>query len=44
MPTPTLTMEMIEVINRILDKGNQAEVKIEKGEIVIIEIKRKKIY
>ncbi len=44
MPTPTLTMAMVEVINQILDRGNQAEVKIEKGEIVIIKIKRKKCY
>ena len=41
---PLLTPEMIKTIQKILDKGNQVEVKIEKSEIVIIEIRRKKRY
>ena len=41
MPTPTLTPEMVELIISILHHGNQVEIKIEQGQITIIEIRRK---
>lgn len=40
----TLTPEMVETINEILKNRNRAEVKIENGKVVVIEIRRKKKY
>lgn len=37
----TITPEVIEVISKILKNGNSAEIKKEKGNLVIVEIKRK---
>ncbi len=39
-----LTMEMVRTINEILKNRNQAEVKVENGKIVVIEVRRKKKY
>ena len=36
-----MTDDVIETINRIIKKGNVAEVKKEKDNIVVVEIKRK---
>ena len=38
-----LTDEMIEEILRILDKGNDVELKKVRGEIVVVSISRKRI-
>lgn len=40
----TLTPEMVKTINEILKNRNQAEVKVENGKVVVIEIRRKKKY
>ena len=37
----TFTHEVIETIQNILKKGNSAELKKEKGNLVVVEIKRK---
>ena len=37
-----MTEEMIREIYRILRKGNTAEIKKEQGNIVVVEIQRKK--
>lgn len=37
-----LTLEMVRAINEILKSRNQAEVKVENGKIVVIEVRRKK--
>lgn len=39
-----LTMEMVRTINEILKNRNQAEVKVENGKIVVLEVRRKKKY
>ena len=39
-----LTLEMVRTINEILKNRNQAEVKVENGRIVVIEVGRKKKY
>lgn len=39
-----LTIEMVRAINEILKSRNQAEVKVENGKIVVIEVRRKKKY
>lgn len=39
-----LTLEMVRAINEILKNRNQAEVKVENGKIVVIEVRRKKKY
>lgn len=39
-----LTLEMVRTINEILKNRNQAEVKVENGSIVVIEVRRKKKY
>lgn len=39
--SPTLTPTLISQIETILKRGNQAEVKIEQGQVAVIEIKRK---
>ncbi len=39
-----LTLEMVRTINEILKNRNQAEVKVENGRIVVIEVRRKKKY
>lgn len=45
MPEPLkLTPEAVEAINDILRRRNQAEIKVEQGQIVVIEIHRKKKY
>lgn len=36
-----LTEELVEGIEEILNKGSRAEVLIEQGRIVVVEIKRK---
>jgi len=43
MANTKLSPNMIVTIERILARGNTAEVKIEKSQPVIIEIKRKKV-
>ena len=42
--TIELTLEMVRTINEILKNRNQAEVKVENGKIVVIEVRRKKKY
>lgn len=37
-----LTEETVRAIEWILHRGNQVEVKVENGEIAVIEIRRKK--
>lgn len=37
-----LTPEAIQAINDILANRNQAEVKVENGKVVVVEIRRKK--
>ena len=39
-----LTLEMVRTINEILKNRTQAEVKVENGKIVVIEVRRKKKY
>ena len=39
--SPVLTKTLISQIEAILRKGNQAEVKIEQGQIAVVEIRRK---
>lgn len=39
-----LTMEMVRTINEILKNRNQAEVKVENGKIVVLEVRKKKKY
>ena len=39
-----LTLEMVRTINEILKNRNQAEVKVENGKIVVLEVRRKKKY
>jgi transcriptional regulator len=43
MPKIQLTQETIQAIETVLNKGNQAEVKIEHGKPEVIAIKRKKV-
>ena len=38
---PKLTPEMIEIIETILRHGSRVELLIEKGQVTIVEIKRK---
>lgn len=41
-PALELTPEAIRAVNEIIHRRNQAEIKVEKGEIAVIEIRRKK--
>lgn len=43
MPKIQLTQETIQKIETVLNKGCQAEVKIEHGQPEVISIKRKKV-
>lgn len=40
---PEMTNKVLEVLATILHRGNEAEVKIEHGKVVVIEIRRKKV-
>ena len=42
--TPTMTPEVVEMIQQILKKGSRAEVMIENGKIAVVEIRRKLRY
>lgn len=39
--TPTLSMKVVAEIERILKRGNRAEVLIEQGKVTVVEISRK---
>lgn len=41
-PRMTLTAETVRMIEEIIHRRNQAEIKVEQGQIVVIEISRKK--
>lgn len=41
-PKMTLTPEAVRAIEEIIHRRNQVEVKVEQGQIVVIEIQRKK--
>ncbi len=41
-PRLTLTPEAVRAIEEIIHRRNQVEIKVEKNEIVVIEINRKK--
>lgn len=43
MPKVQLSQETIQAIEAVLNKGSQAEVKIEHGKPEVIAIKRKKV-
>ena len=43
MPKVQLTQETIQKIESVLNKGCQAEVKIEHGQPEVVSIKRKKV-
>ena len=43
MPKITLSQVTVETIEQVLNKGSQAEVKIERGRPEVIEIRRKKV-
>ena len=38
-----LTAEAVRAIEEIIRRRNQAEIKVEQGQIVVIEIRRKKV-
>lgn len=38
-----LTTEAVRAIEEIIHRRNQAEIKVEQGQIVVIEIRRKKV-
>lgn len=38
-----LTAESVRAIEEIIHRRNQAEIKVEQGRIVVIEIRRKKV-
>lgn len=42
LAAPTMTENAIRAVNEILHRRNQAEIKVEKGEVVVIEIRRTK--
>lgn len=44
MAQTTLSAETIKQIELILKRGYQAEIKVEHGKLVVIEVKRKMIY
>lgn len=41
-PRMTLTPEAVRAIEEIIHRRNQVELKVEQGQIVVIEIQRKK--
>lgn len=38
-----LTVEAVRAIEEIIHRRNQAEIKVEQGRIVVVEIRRKKV-
>ena len=42
-PAVRVTAEEIRAIEEIIRRRNQAEIKVEQGQIVVIEIRRKKV-
>ncbi len=42
-PAVRVTAKEIRVIEEIIRRRNQAEIKVEQGQIVVIEIRRKKV-
>lgn len=41
-PALALTPEAIQAVNEILHRRNQAEIKVERQQVVVVEIHRKK--
>lgn len=39
----SLTQKEVEAVEEILNRRNQAEIKVEKGKVVVIEIRRKRV-
>lgn len=42
-PTLRMTTREIKAIEEIIHRRNQAEVKVEQGQLVVIEIRRKRV-
>ena len=42
-PAIRMTTREIKAIEEVLHRRNQAEIKVEQGQIVVIEIRRKKV-
>ncbi len=42
-PAARVTAKEIRAIEEIIHRRNQAEIKVEQGQIVVIEIRRKKV-
>lgn len=42
-PAVRMTTKEIRAIEEIIHRRNQAEIKVEQGQIVVIEIRRKKV-
>lgn len=42
-PAVRVTAKEIQAIEEIIRRRNQAEIKVEQGQIVVIEIRRKKV-
>ena len=42
-PAVSVTAKEIRAIEEIIRRRNQAEIKVEQGQIVVIEIRRKKV-
>jgi hypothetical protein len=42
-PATRVTAKEIRAIEEIIHRRNQAEIKVEQGQIVVIEIRRKKV-
>lgn len=40
---PEMNEKVLDALESILKRGNQAEVKMEHGKVVVIEIRRKKV-
>ena len=39
----SLTQKEVEAVEEILNRRNQAEIKVEQGKVVVIEIRRKRV-
>ena len=39
----SLTQKEVEAVEEILNRRNQAEIKVEQGNVVVIEIRRKRV-
>ncbi|MDY3780563.1 MAG: hypothetical protein SOZ90_00010 [Candidatus Faecousia sp.] len=39
----SLTQKEVAAVEEILNRRNQAEIKVEKGKVVVIEIRRKRV-